>query len=116
MVRHRERSTWEIPGGHREPMEDLEKGAARELYEESGAEVFDLIPIAVYSVTDGDRKTYGQLFYSKVESMGQLPAFEIAEVRFVDALPDNLTYPAIQPVLAQRIDEFHKQIVQNDIA
>ena len=31
--RHRDRDTWEIPGGHREPGENIMTAARRELYE-----------------------------------------------------------------------------------
>lgn len=32
-VRHKQRETWEIPGGHREAGEDINDTAARELFE-----------------------------------------------------------------------------------
>ncbi len=35
LVRHRERHTWECPGGHREPGEDIDAAARRELWEET---------------------------------------------------------------------------------
>ena len=35
--KHRERDTLEMPGGHREPGEDILTTAKRELYEETGA-------------------------------------------------------------------------------
>ncbi|MDF2473300.1 MAG: hydrolase [Anaerocolumna sp.] len=38
--RHKERVTWEIPGGHREVGEDILDTARRELYEETGAIYF----------------------------------------------------------------------------
>ena len=34
--RHKERTTWEIPGGHRECGESIETAARRELFEETG--------------------------------------------------------------------------------
>ena len=40
--RHKERDTWEFPGGHREPGETVLQAAKRELYEETGAVVFDI--------------------------------------------------------------------------
>ena len=51
--KHKERNTYEIPGGHREN-EDIIDTARRELYEETGALRFDLKPICIYSVTAED--------------------------------------------------------------
>jgi 8-oxo-dGTP diphosphatase len=100
--RHKERSTWEVPGGHREKGERIEETASRELVEESGAIGFSLLPICVYSVGDGEQKSYGQLFFAEVEALGALPPFEIAETRLFDALPERLTYPLIQTMLYDR--------------
>lgn len=50
LVRHKERLTWEVPAGHREPQETLEAAACRELYEETGAAEFELYPVGVYGV------------------------------------------------------------------
>ena len=36
--RHKQRSTWEIPGGHRALGEDIQKTVQRVLYEKIGAE------------------------------------------------------------------------------
>jgi 8-oxo-dGTP diphosphatase len=36
-VKHKDRSTWEIPGGHREEDENILNAARRELLEETGA-------------------------------------------------------------------------------
>ena len=41
-MRHKDRSTFEIPGGHIEDGEDYISCAKRELYEETGAKEFDL--------------------------------------------------------------------------
>ena len=38
--KHKERNTWEVPGGHREDGEDILETAKRELYEETGAIAF----------------------------------------------------------------------------
>jgi 8-oxo-dGTP diphosphatase len=106
IVRHRDRSTWEIPGGHREAGEALEAAARRELYEETGALEFELRPVADYSVDRDSILTYGRLFFAEVCSIGKLPEMEIQEIRLVSRFPDdNLTYPQIQPLLHQKVEE-----------
>lgn len=107
VVRHQERSTWEIPGGHREELEDLKRAAERELYEETGAKQFNLIPICVYSVKINERCSYGKLFYAEIKELGKLPELEIAEIKFVDdILKEHLTYPLIQPLLFIEVQKY----------
>lgn len=48
--KHKERETYEVPGGHREECETIFDTARRELMEETGAIEFDIKPICVYSV------------------------------------------------------------------
>ena len=57
--RHKERDTYEIPGGHRERGEDILTAAERELREETGAVDFTIQPICAYSVKEkpGPMKT-----------------------------------------------------------
>ena len=99
--KHKNRDTYEIPGGHREDSEDVETTAKRELWEETGAKNFDICPVCIYSFTD-----YGMLYFAEIRSFGELPPLEIEKIKLFDDMPENLTYPAIQPYLFERVQEF----------
>ncbi|MDC7223342.1 MAG: NUDIX domain-containing protein [Spirochaetales bacterium] len=101
-VRHRERTTWEVPGGHIEPGESPDEAARRELWEESGAEKFDLTPLGDYSVDREGTVSFGRLYLARVESLGDLPDSEIGETILLEELPENMTYGEIQPLLFER--------------
>ncbi|WP_163193724.1 NUDIX hydrolase [Clostridium thermarum] len=107
-VRHKERTTWEMPGGHREANESVDETAARELAEETGAKEYKLYPICVYSVIRDEIESFGKLFFAEISVFGELPDFEIEEVRLFSILPSNQTYPLIQPFLLNRTIEFLK--------
>ena len=96
--KHRARDTWEVPGGHREPHEPIVETAKRELFEETGARDFQLTPVCVYSVTM-ERQRFGMLYYAEIESFGDLPDSEIERIQLFDDLPEQLTWPLIQPKL-----------------
>lgn len=112
-VRHKDRNTWEIPGGHREEKENINDTASRELFEETGATKFKLTPICTYSVERDESvdytESYGQLFYSEVEELDNLLQFEIGEIKLFDDIPNNLTYPLIQPFLQRKVLELLKE-------
>ena len=98
-VRHKDRFTWEMPGGHIEYGEIPLEAAKRDLYEETGAVEFGLEAVFDYSVTNENRTTYGRVFSCKIDKLGSLPQMEIEEVRLFDDIPEDLTYPYIQGLL-----------------
>ena len=100
--RHKDRHTWEIPGGHREPGESIEEAARRELWEETGALEAKIVPVCAYQVNQEER--CGMLFFAQITKLGQIPPeSEMKECRLSDLLPQNLTYPGIQPQLFERV-------------
>ena len=110
LCKHKKRSTWEFPGGHREAGETIEAAAVRELYEETGAAEYRMVPVSVYSVTDqaqsGEKQaeSLGMLFYAEISRFDQLPpAFEMEKIECFEKPPDNWTYPEIQPLLFQHL-------------
>lgn len=118
-ARHKERETWETPGGHRELNEDINDTAARELREETGADKFTIRPICDYLCDysierENVDKSYGRLYYAEIEKLGELPDLEIAEIALFESMPENLTYPEIQPVLFHRVlrELFNKELKQ----
>lgn len=109
--KHRDRDTYEIPGGHREPGEDILETARRELWEETGAARFDMKPICVYSVVgknsvnDTGEEAFGLLCFAEIMEFSDKPESEIDKVVLMDQLPENWTYPLIQPKLIDRYQQ-----------
>jgi len=105
-VKHKERTTWEIPGGHREMDEKIDDTAKRELKEETGATKFNIDAVCDYSVEKvGSEINYGRVYYAEIEELGKLPDLEIGEVKLFHSMPENLTYPEIQPLLLKMVQE-----------
>lgn len=111
--KHKERDTYEVPGGHREVCENILDTAKRELREETGAIDFDIKPVCVYSVKGKTRvnegiseninedindETFGMLFVADVFSFEEIHS-EIEKIIICENLVDDWTYPLIQPKL-----------------
>ena len=101
LSRHKDRTTWETQGGHIEKGETPFEAAKRELYEESGALDYAMVPLCDYwaGEEDGSDGAAGMVFRAVIRRLGPMPESEMAEVQGFDSLPDSLTYPAITPVL-----------------
>ena len=70
------------------------------MIEETGATDFTIIPLTVYCVENENVKTYGMLFFAEITKLSVLSEeSEIGKIELFDSLPNELTYPKIQPYL-----------------
>lgn len=106
--KHKERDTYEVPGGHRETGESISETAKRELKEETGAIDFEIKPVCMYSVKGKTRvneniddETFGMLFIADIVSFEKELHSEMEKVIITENLVDNWTYPLIQPKLIE---------------
>ena len=88
--KHKERDTYELPGGHREAGETIAEAAKRELREETGAIDFAIDPVCAYSVkektgtnqTENDEK-FGMLFTANITSFEKETSSSIQDLLFL---------------------------------
>ena len=100
--RHKARETWELPGGHREAGETASEAAHRELYEETGAIEAAITPVGIYKVFD-----YGLLCFAEVKTLHPIPEnSEIAEIRMLDTVPQELTYAGVHDRLLRWVQDW----------
>lgn len=118
LSRHKERTTWETQGGHIEQGETPLDAAKRELYEESGAVDFEIKPLCDYRAWNEEtgHGANGVVFHAVIREFGAIPDSEMAEIQEFTELPENLTYPAITPVLfdhLMRKPKLHRMKLQS---
>ena len=105
--KHKERDTYEVPGGHREDGESIDVTAERELQEETGAVDYSIEPVCVYSVTGKYRvnvtgeEMYGMLYFANITEFENELHSEMEKVCIFEDLPTDWTYPLIQPKLIE---------------
>lgn len=115
LCKHKDRSTYELPGGHRETGEKIIDSARRELEEETGAVKYQIEPVCVYSVigknrvNDTGEEMFGMLYLANITSCNDELHSEIEKTDFFSELPGNLTYPDIQPLLLEKAIRFCKE-------
>jgi len=97
------RDTFETAGGHIEENETPLEAAKRELYEETGAVKFNITPVFDYSIHYPNIYTTGQVFLADIHELGEMPNFEMAEVKLFETIPDKMRFPKILPVLFEKI-------------
>ena len=108
--KHKERNTFEVSGDHREHGESILDTAKRELYEETGAVVYKIEPVCIYSVigktrvNDTGEESYGMLYFAKITEFESQLHSEIEKVFKLDELPTEWTYPLIQPKLIKEAE------------
>ncbi len=110
--KHKQRNTYEIPGGHREAGETIIEAAKRELIEETGAARFSISPVCVYSVKGKTRVnkssndiSFGMIFFADIVSFEKELHSEIEKIIITNDFEHDFTwtYPAIQPKLLEEV-------------
>lgn len=122
ICRHRDRSSFEFPGGHREKNETILDAAKRELHEETGAVKYAIEEVGIYKDTTSSEMKYVMLYFAIIKEFKEIPlSSEIDEIKQVKYLTEcKWTYPEIQKnliayICEKNIYDVYKYIKENTI-
>ena len=105
LVRHAygNKALFMLPGGGIRPLEQPEAAAVREVGEELGCPLRDLIPVSVHAATAEGKRDTVHLFSARAAGEIRIDGVEIEEARYfaLDALP-----PTSSPATLRRIAEY----------
>lgn len=57
----------------------------------------------MYSVERDGKETFGMLYFADIVEFEELPSLEIEKIVLFDKLPEEWTYPLIQPLLLEQV-------------
>ena len=104
--RAKSRDVYEMIGGGIQDGETPLEAAKRELYEETGATTYTIMPVCDYRGVSSTRLLNGQLFYAEIEALGEIPnEFEMAEVKLFKTIPDKMRFPELLPFLFEKVKD-----------
>ena len=92
---HRESQKWDHVGGHVEKDENPLAAAKRELFEETGATDYDIIPVFDFKAfrKDGTFNNNGRAYFVNVREFFDLPdGSEMDKIGFFDEIPEDFRY------------------------
>ena len=92
---HKKSQKWDNVGGHVEKDEKPLAAAKRELYEETGAVDFDIVPVCDFKAyrDDGVFHNNGRTYFVNVRKFTELPdGSEMGKIGFFDEIPENFRY------------------------
>ena len=92
---HRNSKKWDCVGGRVEKCESPLAAAKRELFEETGAVDFDIVPVRDYErfLEDGTFYNNNREYFVNVLKFSDLPdGSEMEKIGFFDKIPDDFRY------------------------